>query len=45
MTILCSDVVGLSSNYPRIGFLLAEAFRELALKSGAFRFRGRRTIW
>ena len=45
MTILCSDVVGLSSNYPRIVFLLAEAFRELALKSGAFRFRGRRTIW
>ena len=35
----------LSSNYPRIVFLLAEAFRELALKSGAFRFRGRRTIW
>ena len=50
MTILCSDVVGLSSNYPRIildriVFLLAETFRELALKSGAFRFRGRRTIW
>ena len=52
MTILWSDVVGcgriileLSSNYPRIVFLLAEAFRELALKSGAFRFRGRRTIW
>ena len=39
------DVVGLSSNYRRIVFLLAEAFRELALKSGAFRFRGRRTIW
>ena len=38
-------VFGLSSNYPRIVFLLAEAFRELALKSGAFRFRGRRTIW
>ena len=36
MTILCSDVVGLSSNYPRIVFLLAEAFGELALKSGAF---------
>ena len=33
-------VVGLSSNYRRIVFLLAEAFRELALKSG-----GRRTIW
>ena len=38
-------VVGLSSNYRRIVFLLAEAFRELALKSGASRFRGRRTIW
>ena len=38
-------ILGLSSNYPRIVFLLAEAFRELALKSGAFRFRGRRTIW
>ena len=37
-------ILGLSSNYPRIVFLLAEAFRELALKSGAFRFRGRRTI-
>ena len=35
-------VVGLSSNYRRIVFLLAEAFRELALKSGASRFRG---IW
>ena len=33
MTILSSDVVG---------FLLAEAFRELPLKSGASRFRGRR---
>ena len=40
-----SDVVGLSSNYRRIVFLLAEAFRELPLKSGASRFRGRRTIW
>ena len=29
----------------RIVFLLAEAFRELPLKSGASRFRGRRTIW
>ena len=38
-------ILELSSNYPRIVFLLAEAFRELALKSGAFRFRGRRTIW
>ena len=38
-------VVGLSSNYRRIVFLLAEAFRELPLKSGASRFRGRRTIW
>ena len=37
-------ILELSSNYPRIVFLL-EAFRELALKSGAFRFRGRRTIW
>ena len=33
------------SDYRRIVFLLAEAFRELALKSGASRFRGRRTIW
>ena len=40
-----SDVVGLSSNYRRIVFLSAEAFRELPLKSGASRFRGRRTIW
>ena len=38
-------ILELCSNYPRIVFLLAEAFRELALKSGAFRFRGRRTIW
>ena len=28
-----------------IVFLLAEAFRELPPKSGASRFRGRRTIW
>ena len=38
-------IVELSSNYRRIVFLLAEAFRELPLKSGASRFRGRRTIW
>ena len=38
-------VLGLSSESVRIVFLLAEAFRELALKSGASRFRGRRTIW
>ena len=33
------------SDYRRIVFLLAEAFRELPLKSGASRFRGRRSIW
>ena len=33
------------SDYRRIVFLLVEAFRELPLKSGASRFRGRRTIW
>ena len=33
------------SDYRRIVFLLAEAFRELPVKSGASRFRGRRTIW
>ena len=38
-------IVELSSNYRRIVFLLAEAFRELPLKSGASRFRGRRAIW
>ena len=38
-------IVELSSNYRRIVFLLAEAFRELPLKSGASRFRCRRTIW
>ena len=38
---LCSDIVG----YPRIVFLLAEAFREFPLKSWASRFRGRRSIW
>ena len=37
MTILSSDVVGLSSNRLSIG-----GFRELPLKSGASRFRGRR---
>ena len=31
--------------YPRIVFLLAEAFREYPLKSWASRFRGRRSIW
>ena len=39
-----SDVVGCGrmwSDYRRIVFLLAEAFRELPLKSGASRFRGR----
>ena len=35
----------ISSDYPRIVFLLAEAFREYPLKSWASRFRGRRTIW
>ena len=38
-------IVGLSSDYPRIVFLLAEAFREFPLKSWASRFRGRRSIW
>ena len=37
--------LGLSSDYPRIVFLLAEAFREFPLKSWASRFRGRRSIW
>ena len=35
----------ISSDYPRIVFLLAEAFREYPLKSWALRFRGRRNIW
>ena len=38
-------ILGLSSDYPRIVFLLAEAFREFPLKSWASRFRGRRSIW
>ena len=42
---LSSDVFGLSSDYPRIVFLLAEAFREYPLKSSASRFRDRRSIW
>ena len=45
MTILSSDVFGLSSDYPRIVFLLAEAFREYPLKSSASRFRDRGSIW
>ena len=40
-----SDCRRMWSDYRRIVFLLAEAFRELPLKSGASRFRGRRTIW
>ena len=35
----------ISSDYRRIVFLLAEAFREFPLKSWASRFRGRRSIW
>ena len=35
----------ISSDYRRIVFLLAEAFREYPLKSWASRFRGRRSIW
>ena len=45
---LSSDILGyrrISSDYPRIVFLLAEAFREYPLKSWASRFRGRRSIW
>ena len=38
-------ILGLSSDYPRIVFLLAEAFREYPLKSSASRFRDRRSIW
>ena len=38
-------IVGLSSDYPRIVFLLAKAFREYPLKSSASRFRDRRSIW
>ena len=55
MTIFWSDLVGCGriivesgrmwSDYRRIVFLSAEAFRELPLKSWASRFRGRRTIW
>ena len=48
MTILWSDIVGyrrMCSDYRRIVFLLAEAFREFPLKSWASRFRGRRSIW
>ena len=37
-------ILGLSSDYPRILFLLAEAFREYPLKSSASRFRDRRSI-
>ena len=33
------------SDYRRIVFLLAEAFREFPLKSWASRFRGRRSVW
>ena len=35
----------ISSDYRRIVFLLAEAFREYPLKSWASSFRGRRSIW
>ena len=42
---ISSDIVGLSSDYRRIVFLLAEAFRVSPLKSWAWRFRGRRSIW
>ena len=45
---ISSDIVGyprISSDYRRIVFLLAEAFREFPLKSWASRFRGRRSIW
>ena len=38
-------ILGLSSDYRRIVFLLAEAFREYPLKSSASRFRDRRSIW
>ena len=45
---ISSDIVGyrrIIVGYPRIVFLLAEAFREYPLKSWASRFRGRRSIW
>ena len=45
---ISSDIVGyrrMCSDYRRIVFLLAEAFREFPLKSWASRFRGRRSIW
>ena len=48
MTILSWDILRyprISSDYRRIVFLLAEAFREYPLKSWASRFRGRRSIW
>ena len=35
----------ISSDYGRIVFLLAEAFRDFPLKSRASRFRGRRSVW
>ena len=45
---ISSDIVGFGrmwSDYRRIVFLLAEAFREFPLKSWASRFRGRRSVW
>ena len=49
MTILSSDVFGLSSDYPRIilesSFYWRKHFREFPMKSWASRFRGRRSIW
>ena len=49
MTILSSDIVGLSSDYRRImvesSFYWRKHFREFPMKSWASRFRGRRSIW
>ena len=52
MTILSSDIVGLSSDYrriivgyPRIVFLLAEAIQGFSVDMLTSEFPGRRTIW
>ena len=45
MTILSSDIVGLSSDILESSFYWRKHFREFPLKSLASRFRGRRSIW
>ena len=45
MTILCSDYPRISSDYPRMVFMLAEAIQGVSAAILKLKCRGRRSTW